>query len=69
VQDLAGVDTAVVWAGEAIDLIASVERAATLVQRISAQAEQQLTLGANLAQGHPGASTRECNAASPHPTA
>lgn len=62
-------ESAVVWAGEAVDLIVSVERAATLVQRISAQAEHQLTLGANLAQGHPGASTRECNSASPHPTA
>jgi nitronate monooxygenase len=63
------IDTAVVWAGEAVDLILSVERAATLVQRISAQAEQQLILGANLAQSHACASTRECNAGSPHPTA
>jgi hypothetical protein len=62
-------DTAVVWAGEAVDLIASVERAATLVQRISTQAEQQLALGASLAKGHGGESARECKAGSPHPTA
>ena len=30
-------DTAVVWAGEAVDLIVSVERAATLVRRIGAR--------------------------------
>ena len=62
-------DTAVVWAGEAVDLVVSVERAATLVQRIGAQAERQLTLGANLTQGDSGGSTRESNAGSPHPTA
>lgn len=61
-------DTAVVWAGEAIDLIVSVERAATLVQRISTQAELQLALGASLAKGHSGASARERKAGSPHPT-
>jgi nitronate monooxygenase len=61
-------DTTVVWAGEAIDLIVSVERAATLVQRISAQAEQQLAMGASLA-ADVGGSARECNAGSPHPTA
>jgi nitronate monooxygenase len=44
------VDTAVVWAGEAIDLIASVERAATLVRRIGAEAQERLTSGAGLAQ-------------------
>lgn len=54
-------DTAVVWAGEAVDLIVSVESAATLVQRIAAQAERQLTLGATLAQGHSRGSTRECD--------
>jgi nitronate monooxygenase len=35
-------DTAVVWAGEAVDLIKSVEGAAALVEQISAQAEAQL---------------------------
>lgn len=35
-------DTAVVWAGEAVDLINSVESAATLVARISAEAEARL---------------------------
>ena len=49
-------DTAVVWAGEAVDLVVSVERAATLVQRIGAQAERQLTLGANLTQVAPARS-------------
>ncbi len=35
-------DTAVVWAGEAVDLIDRVEPAAALVARIGAQAERQL---------------------------
>ncbi len=35
-------DVAVVWAGEVVDLISSVESAATLVARISAEAEEQL---------------------------
>jgi len=35
-------DTAVVWAGEAVDLIHGVESAATLVARISAEAETRL---------------------------
>ncbi len=35
-------DTAAVWAGEAVDLIERVEGAATLVERIAAQAEAQL---------------------------
>src|ERR1700674_677956 len=43
-------DTAVVWAGEAIDLIKSVESAAELVARISAEAEAQLHLGVTLAR-------------------
>lgn len=43
-------DTAVVWAGEAVDLIKRVESAATLVARISAEAEAQLHIGAKLAQ-------------------
>lgn len=43
-------DTAVVFAGEAVDLIKSVESAATLVARISAEAEAQLQIGAGLAQ-------------------
>lgn len=41
-------DTAVVWASEAIDLIKSVESAAILVARISAEAEAQLRRGADL---------------------
>jgi hypothetical protein len=39
-------DTAVVWAGEAVDLIKSVEGAAALVARISAETETQLRIGA-----------------------
>ncbi len=39
-------ETAMVWAGEAVDLIDAVESAATLVERISAQAEVQLQAGA-----------------------
>jgi nitronate monooxygenase len=38
-------DTAVVWAGEAVDLIKSVEGAAALVARISAEAETRLRDG------------------------
>ena len=41
-------DTAVVWAGEAVDLINSVESASALVSRISAEAEAQLCLGTKL---------------------
>ena len=41
-------DTTVVWAGEAVDLIHSVEDAATLVERISLEAEAQLGLCAKL---------------------
>lgn len=44
-----GYDTAVVWAGEGVDLIKSVEGAAALVARISAEAEAQLRIGAKLA--------------------
>ncbi|HEX8013465.1 MAG TPA: nitronate monooxygenase [Casimicrobiaceae bacterium] len=43
-------DTAVVWAGEGVDLIKSVESAAALVARISAEAEAQLRVGAKLAR-------------------
>ncbi len=43
-------DTAVVWASEAVDLIKSVESAAALVARISAEAEAQLHLGFKLAR-------------------
>lgn len=43
-------DTAVVWAGEAVDLISSVESAGTLVRRIGVEAEECLKLGARLAQ-------------------
>ncbi len=42
-------ETAVVWAGEAVDLIKDVERAATLVARISAEACVQLSTGARMA--------------------
>lgn len=38
-------DTALVWAGEAVDLIDSVESAAALVERISAEAEARLQSG------------------------
>ena len=41
-------DTAVVWAGEAVDLINSVESAATLVARISAEAEARLRAAGGL---------------------
>jgi len=41
-------DTAVVWAGEAVDLIKSIDSASALVARIGAQAEAQLRLGATL---------------------
>lgn len=43
-------DTAMVWAGEAVDLIKSVESAVTLVARIGAEAEAQLRGGAKLVQ-------------------
>jgi nitronate monooxygenase len=43
-------DTAVVWAGEAVDLIKSVDSAAALVARISAEAETQLRAGGRLAR-------------------
>ena len=39
-------DTAMVWAGEAVDLIHSVESAATLVTRIGAEAEARLRAAA-----------------------
>ncbi len=42
-------DTAVVWAGEAVDLIKGVERASALVARIGAEATAQLSRGASLA--------------------
>ncbi len=41
-------NTAVVWAGEAVDLIKSVENAGALIARISAEAEAQLHIGARL---------------------
>jgi nitronate monooxygenase len=41
-------ETAMVWAGEAVDLITSVESASALVARISAEAEAQLRLGGKL---------------------
>lgn len=41
-------DTAMVWAGEAVDLITTIESAATLVRQISAQAETQLRAGERL---------------------
>lgn len=45
-------DTAMVWAGEAVDLIKSVESASALVARISTEAEAQLRAGARTLQ-HP----------------
>jgi len=41
-------DTALVWAGEVVDLIKSVEGAAALVAQISGEAETQLRTGAKL---------------------
>jgi len=43
-------DNAVVWAGEVVDLIRSIESAAALVQRISGEAEAHLKKGALLAR-------------------
>ncbi|WP_423459627.1 NAD(P)H-dependent flavin oxidoreductase [Ottowia sp. VDI28] len=43
-------ETAMVWAGEAIDLIKSVEPAGEIVQRISADAERILSAGAAMCQ-------------------
>jgi nitronate monooxygenase len=43
-------DTTVVWAGEGVDLIKSVEGAAALVARISKEAETHLRIGATLAK-------------------
>ncbi|OGA52481.1 MAG: 2-nitropropane dioxygenase [Betaproteobacteria bacterium RIFCSPLOWO2_12_FULL_62_13] len=43
-------ETVAVWAGEAVDLIHSVESAATLVARISAEAEARLHAGAGFVQ-------------------
>lgn len=42
------VDTAVVWASEAVDLINDIESASALVTRIGMQAQAQLELGAKL---------------------
>jgi nitronate monooxygenase len=41
-------DTAVIWAGEAVDLIDRIESAATLVTRIGAEAESQLRSASDL---------------------
>src|SRR5207244_3821880 len=41
-------DTSVVWAGEVVDLVKDIERAATLVARIGAEASAQLSMGAGL---------------------
>jgi nitronate monooxygenase len=43
-------DTAVIWAGEAIDLIDGIEGAGALVTRISAEAEARLQAGAKLSR-------------------
>jgi nitronate monooxygenase len=43
-------ETAVIWAGEVADLIGSVESAATLVERLSAEAETHLRRGNALLQ-------------------
>jgi nitronate monooxygenase len=48
-------DTAVIWASEAVDLIKSVEGAATLVAQISAEAEALLNRTAKLIENPPGA--------------
>ena len=47
-------NTAVVWAGEAVDLVKDIERAAKLVARIGAEASAQLRMGARLARGGAG---------------
>ncbi|HEY8708829.1 MAG TPA: nitronate monooxygenase [Burkholderiaceae bacterium] len=44
-------DTAMVWAGEAVDLIVAVEGAALLVRQISAEAQDRLGIGARLIRG------------------
>jgi nitronate monooxygenase len=44
-------ETAAVWAGEAVDLIHSVENAATLVRRISGEAEERLKTASALING------------------
>ena len=41
-------DTAMVWAGEAVDLILSVEPAAQLVERIAVEAERRLAAASSL---------------------
>jgi nitronate monooxygenase len=47
-------DTAMVWAGEVVDLIRSVESAAELVESIGAQAEAQLrAAGKRLSEADP----------------
>jgi nitronate monooxygenase len=51
-------DTAVVWAGEAVDLIKDVERAATLVARIGAEASVQLSSGFRMVMGGTGTPAR-----------
>ena len=51
-------DHAVVWAGEAVDLIKDVERAATIVARIGAEASARLSAAAKLAAGHAGTPAR-----------
>ncbi len=47
-------DTAVVWAGEAVDLIREIERAGALVARIDAEASAQLRKGAAFARPEAG---------------
>jgi len=44
-------DTAMVWAGEAVDLIVAVEGAARLVRQISAEAQERLGIGAGFIRG------------------
>lgn len=48
-------DTAVVWAGECVDLINDVEDATVLVARITSEAEQALKMGAHLLRRNNGA--------------
>jgi nitronate monooxygenase len=47
---LGDMDTAVVWAGEGVDLIREIERAGDLVQRIGREAETELRHGATRLQ-------------------
>ncbi|MBA3623971.1 MAG: hypothetical protein H0W48_05880, partial [Methylibium sp.] len=60
-------DTTVVWAGEAVDLISSVEPAGMLVRRIGTEAEERLKTGTGLAQTHRRSQPQRA-AGAPRPT-